>query len=185
MVFTTPIGSRLHGLHTEDSDHDMLTVLQSSPTKRQKVHKASKSEDSYTVGLGRFLHLADEGYHIALDAMFSPYANESWFDSYRQGYRVNLVSMHRNYHSLIQNFLVHSERRKHRRHALRMALNYRDALEHGWFSPVLSEVDAEFVHRMSGDEKFLEALCNIWPQNDLRIYRHKEILENIRKNILT
>lgn len=164
LIFSTPIGSRLHGLHNADSDHDMWHVHTQLDT-RKVVHNV---DDQYHVGLSTFLRHAENGYYVALDAIFSPVATSSWFDDYRHSFHVSVSNMRDNYRNCIIKKLIPSSRTKHHRHALRMALNYREAYEgNGRFNPCLSAEYAAMCHEFSSSNQFLDKLNQLWPHDDL------------------
>lgn len=169
-IFTTPIGSRLHGLSTPDSDYDRWVIVDSVNRKKSMKMVHNTVNDEFVVSVSGFLEYAANGHHAALDAMFSPLATSSWLDAYRASYRVGLAVMHYKYHALIQNDLIYSDNPKHRRHALRMAINCRDAIEQdGRYNPVLSAERAALITDASQSTNFLEVLFELWPHNDITV----------------
>lgn len=176
IIFESPIGSRLHGLSNETSDYDLWTIIDSFDDGFSKLKHDVKT-DHYTVPLDVLLNHAESGHHVALDVMFSPLATSSWFDAYRAAYRAGAVSMHNQYLSTIQSGLFVAERSKHRRHALRLALNYRESLGKGRFNPVLSADYASMVSEKSRSYDFLDVLEEIWPYDELGItLEHRKIV---------
>lgn len=126
-IFSTPIGSYLHGLATPDSDHDTWIITrESNSSKRNGIHR-DDTNDHYTVPLNTLVRLASNGNYTALDVMFSEQATPSWFDAFRKSFHVGLPAMSDGFVKTIR-VNAQDPRSKFRRHAIRMALNFREAV---------------------------------------------------------
>lgn len=142
-------GSRLYNLHSENSDYDYYTVINTKRTRRAKYAKQSivGNRDSVVVDLGTFMMLCDKGVPQALEAMFSPVAEFDRLSALRNGYRAGGRARD-TYQRTIDNFLLSDDPKRHR-HALRLSINLRDILWYGRFNPRLSEIQADIITDLS------------------------------------
>lgn len=141
-----PTGSRLYGRR-----------------KNKTKHIIAGSADDFTVDLKTFMYHAHTAQPQALEAMFTPVTTEDKLAGYRQGFHVSLQVLHESYRERI---IVESRNGvKQRRHALRWALNFREAVNNdGRFNPILSEADAQFVKDMADDaENYAHAIREVFP----------------------
>lgn len=158
-------GSRLYGLSHEGSDHDTYRVVSTLNGRRKNKtkHVIAGDQDDFTVDLKTFMYHAHTAQPQALEAMFSPVTEEDSLTGYRHGFRVSLPVLHESYRERI---VVESRNGvKQRRHALRWAINFREAVNNdGRFNPVLSEADAQFVKDMADDaENYADAIRSVFP----------------------
>jgi hypothetical protein len=158
-------GSRLYGLSHEGSDYDTYRVVStlSGRRKNKTKHVIAGAKDEFTVDLKTFMYQAHMAHPQALEAMFSPITEEDSLTGYRKGFRVSLPTLHESYRERI---IVESRNGvKQRRHALRWAINFREAVNNdGRFNPVLSAKDAEFVKEMANDaERYADAIRSVFP----------------------
>lgn len=146
VLFRTPVGSRLYGNSHDRSDYDYYHVIKgrprsANPAAPKPVARQSKTgdQDITTVPFAVFVEHANKGFPLALEAMFSPYANEDMLTGYRNGFHAPLAEMRKTYGGVIYQ-LSRSENYKHRFHALRLTSNLNEAhLRGGRFNPVLDE----------------------------------------------
>lgn len=180
VLLDTPIGSRMYGLSHEGSDYDTYRVVSelSGRRKNKTKHSIKGVADVFTVDMKTFMYHAHTAAPQALEAMFSPVATVDALTGYRNGFRVSLSEMHLSYRERIS--IESRNGMKQRRHALRWALNFREAIERdGVFNPVLSEKDAEWVKENASSENFCEALKSVFPYEIILDEDH--IKNNIRQ----
>lgn len=151
-IFTTIHGSRLYGFATGSSDRDVFTVTTStSPKARQKI---DGMDDTFTVGLTRFLDLATSGSHQSVEALFSPY--KVWADTpavhqYRpmiESIRVGGVA--EKFERTIRKFAY--EDFKRRRHACRLTLALDSLRIMGAMRPALTPWQVAWCNRTAAFE---------------------------------
>jgi len=145
MLFKTIHGSRLYGLAHKDSDYDFYTVVDRVPKRRAKyaTHKIVDGVDSVVVDFGTWVNMCQSGVPQALEAMFSRQATFDDISEFRESF-VAGETVRDKYYRTIDNFIREPDFKKNR-HALRMALNLRDALRYGRFNPTLSKRAAVWV----------------------------------------
>lgn len=164
VIFETVFGSHLYGLAHENSDNDSYRVVShlGGRRKNKTKHIIAEKEDVFTIDLKSFLNEAHFGHPQALEAMFSTQASESPYSAYFRNFRVSMPVMHASYEERI---IVESRGSlKQRRHALRYALNFREAVKcGGFFNPTLSAEDAAWVMEMSSSEHYCEAIRSVFP----------------------
>lgn len=164
VIFETIFGSHLYGTNHADSDNDTYRVVSELGGRRKNKtkHIIAEKEDVFTIDLKSFLNEAHFAHPQALEAMFSPLATESSFSAYRRGFRVSLSVMHESYSERV---IVESRgSMKQRRHALRYALNFREAVKRGGiFNPVLSPAEAAWVKEMASSSNYCKAVKSVFP----------------------
>jgi hypothetical protein len=144
VLYKTRIGSRLHGLSHDNSDHDWYTVVNDnfSNKKRNSTHTIVDGTDSVVVGFGTWLVDAVSGSPQALEAMFSRTPEFDRVVDLRNSFvYAGSLSV---YEDLIR-LNARSDKEKARRHAMRLALNGYDLGRYGRFDPTLSEYHRQFV----------------------------------------
>lgn len=165
ILLTTTIGSRLYGLAHENSDYDTYTVIESVPSRRKNNARQTiiGKDDAMVIDLKTFMLYAHYAMPQALEAMFSPVAEAGPFlEAYRRGFRVSLATMRTKYTFHIQ--IEAHNGMKQRRHALRWALNFREALKNdGYFNPILSADDAQWVKDTANSADFIAELRRVFP----------------------
>src|SRR5690349_2398845 len=157
VLFKTVHGSRLYGLAHADSDEDFYTVVTKVPytgrgqgKARYAKQKISGSEDSMVVDFGTWVEMCKSGVPQALEAMFSSMpVGDYRIAAFRSTFRLG-TEVYERYLRNIKSFaLAEDDTIKKRRHALRLALNFRELREYGRFNPTLSVEDAECITRMA------------------------------------
>lgn len=159
-LLTTVHGSRLYGLHHDNSDYDTYSVLHSSNKKYVEQALDGKADD-FRVSLDKFLDMCRLGVPQALEALFSPYAEmDARYEALFGGFRVGHTETAMRYRRTVRNFGfmfdVDEEVSgphpsfKRRRHAYRLTFNLSECLRYGRFNPVLSQDEREFVTYAAG-----------------------------------
>jgi hypothetical protein len=136
-IFETIHGSRLYGLHHADSDNDYFRVLRFGATQRTK-HKITGSDDTLTLTFQRFVQLAGEGRHQALEAMYSTIPSHDEIEHFRGSFRPSQSAVIDAYSRTIRSFAFSGTYKK-RRHALRLSHNLNEFLDKGRFDPTLNQ----------------------------------------------
>lgn len=148
ILFKTPHGSRLYGLHHENSDYDFYTVVDKVKTVKAKYAKQTIVDgvDSMVVDFGTWLGQCQAGVPQALEAMFSEQPLEDKIAAFRQGYVAGTRTWER-YLRTIKSFALDEDNEfKKKRHALRLACNFQDMRRWGRFNPTLIEDDIEAIN---------------------------------------
>lgn len=147
LIFSTPHGSVLYGLDHAGSDRDMMYVYDTDQRARQRI---DGNEDYVTVGLSRFLELAESGAHQYLEALFSPV--KEWHNAAYQPMIESMVmpagQVRAKYMRTIKHF-AYGPTLKRRRHSLRLGLAMRDMTLHGRFNPRLDELTADTITNLA------------------------------------
>ncbi|MBC9704246.1 MAG: nucleotidyltransferase domain-containing protein [Enterococcus sp.] len=158
-------GSHLYGLNHADSDMDFYRVVSTVPQlnrfgatrKRNGEQVVKDGLDNTVFDFKTFLIHAHHGVPQALEAMFSTVAEVDEISAYRQSYHASVSAMIISYTAAIQKFAAWDFKR--RRHALRYALNLRQAIENqGRFDPRLSKNNAEMITEMASSPHYVEHL---------------------------
>ena len=147
LIFSTIHGSRLYGLHHENSDEDRFEVY---ATKDKILQGFEEGDDWVSVGLDHFLKVAREGSHQSLEALYSPFKVWAMPEYYAmiEGFRVPpAAGVREAYERTIERFC--SGDFKRRRHALRLALNLRDLQRYARFNPRLDAKQIEHISLMA------------------------------------
>ena len=145
ILFKTVHGSNLYGLAHKDSDDDFYAVVNKVKTKKKRYAKQSIIDgvDTTTVDLGTWLHLCEIGVPQAVEAMMSRNPIIDKIGGLRSQYRVGTSAWDR-YLRTIKSFAMEDDF-KHKRHALRLAINFNEMARTGRFNPTLSEKNAQFI----------------------------------------
>lgn len=150
VLLKTIHGSRLYGLAHEDSDWDFYTVVE--PVKKKKAkyatHRIDGALDGVVVDLGTFLGLATKGAPAALEAMFSQQAEIDEIAELRAGWKMGTDEVIDRYLRTIKSFAL-EDTFKHKRHALRLALNLQELMHTGRFNPTLDAMQIELVNELA------------------------------------
>lgn len=145
MLFKTLHGSHLYGLAHEESDTDYYVVVNTHRNRRARYAKQTivNGIDTMTVDFGTWINMCQSGVPQALEAMFSQMPEVDQLSEFRNAFRVGDGARDR-YYRAIDNFTATEDFKKNR-HALRLALNIRDALRYGRFNPTLLPYQVEWV----------------------------------------
>ena len=158
-------GSHLYGLNHAGSDMDYYRVVSTQPQpnrhggvrKRNGHQTVAGGMDDTVFDFKTFLIHAHNGVPQALEAMYAENAEKDVIEAFRNGYHASLSAMMTSYTSAIQRFVMRDFKR--RRHALRYALNLREALDNrGRFTPELSQSNAEMITEMASSPHYVEHL---------------------------
>lgn len=149
VLFKTPHGSRLYGLHNDDSDYDWYTVVSENPTRRKRYARQTIVDevDSFVVDIGTWLQMVSDGVPQACEALMSRTPVVDKITELRESY-VLPPSISERYLRTIKSFAL-SDTFKSKRHATRLAFNLHDALHSGRFDPTMSERDVSFANTMA------------------------------------
>lgn len=135
LAFTTPHGSHLYGLSHAGSDRDYMYVYMDS---RRALHKHSGGLDVIHVGIYDLLLKASSGAHQFVEGVFSQ--KKEWHDeSFRpliENFIVPGAVVREKYERTIKSFAF-GETTKHRRHAVRLALELEDLTAFGRTNPTM------------------------------------------------
>lgn len=161
VLFRTIHGSRLYNLHHAESDYDYYTVVDKVKNKKARyaTHKIVDGVDSVVVDLGTFMGLVDKGVPQALEACFSQCAEIDRIEDLRKGVHAG-SAVWGTYLRTIKSFALQDDF-KHRRHALRLALNLRDLRRYGRFNPSLTEEQIEMISSMARTDSAYEFAMEI------------------------
>lgn len=167
VLFKTQHGSKLYGLNHADSDDDWFTVVTKKDTKssahtrkRYATHKIVDGVDSVVVDFGTWLVGCDKGVPQFLEAMYSQTPEVDQIAEFRKSFVVT-QGVYETYFRTIKSFAL-QEGFKHKRHALRLALNLQSIGRYGRFNPLLSPEDREYISWMAtkgNDDVYGLALC--------------------------
>lgn len=140
ILFKTPHGSHLYGLAHENSDQDFFVVVDRNPTNKKKFAKQSIVDgiDVTIMDLGTWLHYCEIGVPQCLEAMWSTQAEIDLIGPLRAGYTA-APSVYERYLRTIKSFALEGDF-KHKRHALRLAMNLRVMSRRGRFNPTLTDM---------------------------------------------
>lgn len=164
VLFKTVHGSRLYGLSHEDSDWDYYTVVDRVKKNKAKyaTHKIIDDVDSVVVDFGTWMGLCQKGVPQALEAMFS---QQPIVDNLSE-FRANFVAG-TNYDAYLRTIkaLAFEDDFKHKRHAIRLAIEMREMREKGRFNPTLSPVDIDLANSLANlrpEHVYNDALAIAW-----------------------
>lgn len=165
LLFRGLIGSRMYGLDHADSDYDYYEVWSEIVESRKAVQTVNETEDVTRVSLSRFLLLAMNGSHQALDAMFTPYVEVDKISALRNGFYAggNVLS---DFDRIIKELVAQQNIPKKRMHAVRIAYNMNELHHTGRYNPVLTPQVIKEVKRVSelDGEAFvmeLKSICSV------------------------
>jgi hypothetical protein len=141
VLFRTIHGSRLYNMHHADSDYDYYTVVDRVEKKKIKFAQQTIIDgvDSVVVDFGTWMSLVQKGVPQALEAMFSRQAEVDRLGAFRASFRVG-SGAYETYLRTIKSFAM-QEDIKHKRHALRLAMNLHSIRHFGYFNPTLAKND--------------------------------------------
>lgn len=146
VLFKTPHGSRLYGLHNENSDYDYYIVVDRVKKKRKHYAKQTIVDDidSTVVDFGTFYSMCVGGVPQALEACFSRLAIVDEIGAWRNAFRAS-TDVYERYLRTIKSFALTDEY-KSKRHALRLAMNLRVMANTGRFNPTLDDMQIMCVN---------------------------------------
>jgi len=159
------MGHTLYGLANEFSDEDYFTVLDKVKSAKARYAKQTIHDgvDSLVVDFGTWVDSCRKGVPQSLEAMFSQMPVYDEIESFRTGFRVG-TEVYDTYLRTIKSFSYQEELKK-KRHALRLAFNFRDMREFGRFNPTLSPLQVEIVSELAklpNDYVYNDALKIAW-----------------------
>ena len=133
IVLETITGSRLYGFAHAGSDHDYYRVCTDCRNKQTIVN----GFDDVRVNLESFVAHVAKGVPQAMEALYSPYkwVHPDYF-GYVSGLEPSQGELVRTYRRTIRHFVL-EDTDKHRRHAMRLAVNLADWWDTGSFNPVM------------------------------------------------
>jgi hypothetical protein len=155
LIFSTPHGSRLYGLHHADSDYDRFEVY--GYDKFKPKQKIVGSDDVTKASLDRFLRYCDKGVPQYLEAMFSQQATVDKIEGIRETYVPNMTNVRDTYKRTIKAFWmdgIENDDFKRRRHAWRLWWNLYEMESNGRFNPTIEEKYIAFIDAHSS-KRFL------------------------------
>lgn len=148
LIFSTPHGSRLYGLHHVDSDYDRFDVY--GWDKFRPKQTIAGSDDVTKASFDRFMLYCDKGVPQYLEAMFSQMATVNEIKGITDTYVPNMTNVNETYNRTIKSFWMfgmENDDYKRRRHAWRLWLNLQDMRQTGRFNPTLQPFEILFVER--------------------------------------
>lgn len=151
MIFSTPHGSRLYGLHHDQSDYDTFEVYADDRPMRQRVSGAS---DVTTVGLATFLHYAHSGSHQAVEALYSrqkTYHNPAYAPLIENTVVMPGNGVHEKFLRTIKKFSFGDYKR--RRHAIRLSFLLLGIRKAERPDPTLDPLTVSFVNSLATHRK--------------------------------
>lgn len=122
------------------------------------------ADDITVLTLNEFARHVWKGVPQALEALYSPAADEAPLDAYRHHFYPDTARTAATYRRTIKSFALGGTVKK-RRHALRLAVNLTDLLAYGRFTPALpATVAADLTAAASSDWRtYLDALWSLCP----------------------
>lgn len=170
VLFRTVAGSRLYGLAHENSDFDYYTVVEKVKTKRASysTHSIVDDQDSVVVDFGTWVDQCTKGVPQALEAMFSDMATVDRIKEFRNGFYVGSDQVFDRYLRTIKSFAFsEKDAYKRKRHALRLALNFKDMRRYGRFNPTLNKVQVPIINslaKLPAERVYADALALAWSE---------------------
>lgn len=162
LLLETPLGSRLHGFATANSDYDTLRIFSNpenaSKSARKPKHRIKGEDDSLEMYLSTFILLCDNGISQALEGMFSRQATycDPLLAAYAREYYPSLGNCNKAFRSTIKAAMCEAEEKgkdKPRRHALRLGHYLNELYTTGQFNPTLDTETAALYMELCKDEK--------------------------------
>lgn len=155
VLYKTIMGSRLYGTFHDNSDYDYFTVVDRVKTRRAKFAKQTIVDgvDSVVVDFGTFTNLIQKGVPQSLEACFSQQAIYDDISAWRHSVRASSSTWDR-YLRTIKS--LSDGDFKHRRHALRLAINLWDLRRYGVFNPTLTTTQIACINEWAKSENVLE-----------------------------
>jgi len=153
ILFKTIHGSRLYGLHHDNSDYDYYTVVSKVKTARAKYAKQSIVDgvDSVVVDFGTWLMQVESGVPQACEAMMSQMPVRDKISAFRNNYVLGTGVWERYLRTIKSFALTEGNDFKRKRHALRLACNFQDIRRWGRFNPTLVEDDVLAITQSAND----------------------------------
>ena len=162
VVLLSQTGSRLYGLENQHSDWDWYAVTLEDTRAHQKV---VGDEDVTVMPFDRFLGLVAKGAPQALEVLWNPEAYRDpryapmlsalrpnlWLSRYRHLAEQGGCSFSKERYSDEE---VAYRKRKHNRHRVRLALQWLQMAEHGYYTPRLEGESLEKVLRAGDSEDY-------------------------------
>jgi len=149
VLFRTRHGSHLYGLAHAESDEDWFTVVAKKDgttahtRKKYATHSVVDGLDSVVVDFGTWLVGCEKGVPQFLEAMFSQQPEVDRIANFRASFRVG-TGVYQTYLRTIKSFAM-EDTFKHKRHALRLALNMNSIRGTGRFNPTLTPSDVYYT----------------------------------------
>lgn len=147
ILYKTIAGSRLYNLHQNSSDYDYFVVIDKSPpTRKSSFAKQTIVDgvDTLMVDFGTFTNLCQKGVPQALEAAYSRREIYDGISAWRNALRAPAGAWD-TYMRTIRS--MSDGNYKHRRHALRLAMNLRDLSRYGRFNPTLDDMQIMCINR--------------------------------------
>lgn len=153
LLLRTVAGSRLYGLHNNNSDYDWFEVYSNSgaPRAKQVKQKIVGESDTLTMNLSTFMLYADRSAHQTLDAVFSKKCEVNLLQDWCNSYKLHTATFVPLYKRTLKSFW-NMNTLKHKRHALRLAMQMQTGLEYGRFNPTLDPDTARMLLLATEDE---------------------------------
>lgn len=155
-IFRSLRGSRLYGLHCEDSDYDWFEVYADSRRTRQRqyINDDGIEVDVIRMGLGNFLRLVDETkMPNAIEVLANPNADiaHNWQPFFHNLRTPPVRSALRFIHVARGIMIQHANNlsSKHKLHVARLISQANDLIYHGVFNPRLTPERSLIVRNMS------------------------------------
>lgn len=167
VLFKTIHGSRLYGLAKSDSDYDYFTVVDKVKNRRAKYSRQTIVDgiDTNLVDFGTFTDGCAKGVPQYLEAAFSTMAEIDEISEWRNSLYVGTGAWDR-YMRTIKSFaLSEKDQYKRKRHALRLALNFKDMRRTGRFNPTLRQGKIGYISILAekpAEEVYKDALAIAW-----------------------
>lgn len=152
LLLKTIHGSRLYGLHHEDSDWDWFEIYGYDKFRGKQTIQAG--DDRTRTSYDRFMLYAEKAVPQYLEAMWSTKAEFDNMPFDRFSYRPNMTTVRDTYMRTIKAFWIEgweTDSFKKRRHAIRMALNLRQMHECGRFNPTLTDEQIDYCNTRAND----------------------------------
>lgn len=142
LLFKTPHGSRLYGIHHADSDYDTFQVY--GWQKGRARQSIQGNQDVTRVSFDKFMTYCEKGVPQYLEAMFSRQATVNLIPYITDTYRPNMVNVRDVYKRTIKSFWMdgmENNDAKKRRHAVRLKFNLQSIQVRGRFNPTMNELE--------------------------------------------
>ncbi len=154
ILLRTPVGSRLYGLDSPDSDFDYYTVVKlpegefTNKAKYQRyLDKVVPGVDETISDLSTFMELAKAGHPQALEAMFSQMTLVDRIEGMRAAF---VAGSFKPYLGIMENIRdKFPDSYKHKRHVLRLANNVKSIRARGRFNPTLTVLERELINSLA------------------------------------
>lgn len=160
LILETITGSRLYGFSHDESDHDYYQVVSEGRNKQT----IANGYDTTRLNIGSFVGHVAKGVPQAMEALYSPLKwVHSDYAGYIAGLEPNMYELPKTYRRTIRNFVM-EDTDKHRRHAMRLAVNLAEWWETGSFNPVISTTRVLDITDLANSERLtIEFINNVSP----------------------